>query len=76
MKCGNEGFALVPARSPDDPTASFLFNMVFVGHGYILSAHQNTRDVMELLPELCQTNRRDNFWGVMIREEVTCERKS
>ena len=64
MECGNKGFALIPARPPDEPTVSFLFNKVFC-HGGILSACQNARDVKLLLPELCQIDKRDDFQGVM-----------
>jgi hypothetical protein len=72
MKGGNKGFAFIPAHSPDDPTASILFNMVFVGHGPILSAYQHARDVMRLMPEVCQIERKDDFREVMGRLQVKC----
>jgi hypothetical protein len=62
VKCSNKGFAFVPASSPDDPTAPFSLNMVFVGHGFVLSRYQNGSDVIKLLPELCQINVRGDFW--------------
>ena len=54
MKRGNKGFALVFTGSPEDPTVSFSFNMVF-SHDFILSAYEDEYAVVKFLQGTCRT---------------------